>query len=159
MIKIKKIFILYLLVLWCAMGNAGQGNVTNTTSSANVNGDGQNSIFTLGELGPHGGKVFYVDASGKHGLEALMADEINTLNWHDAVLAVTQHGPGWRLPTITELELLYSQRNIIGGFAKDDYWSSTEQDLNSAWIQGFFLGDQDRYNKYSSLRVRAINEF
>ncbi|MDO9240984.1 MAG: DUF1566 domain-containing protein, partial [Methylicorpusculum sp.] len=59
----------------------------------------------------------------------------------------------------TELKLLYEQRSRVGGFANDDYWSATELDSNSAWIQGFFNGDQDRYNKYSTLRVRAVHTF
>ncbi|TSA38123.1 MAG: DUF1566 domain-containing protein, partial [Methylococcaceae bacterium] len=35
----------------------------------------------------------------------------------------------------------------------------TELDSNSAWIQGFFNGDQDRYNKYSKLSVRVVRAF
>ena len=65
----------------------------------------------------------------------------------------------WHLPTKTELKLLYEQRMLVGNFTKDDYWSSTELDSNSAWIQGFLNGDQDRYNKYSKLQVRAVRSF
>lgn len=116
-------------------------------------------VYRLGDRGPQGGKVYYVDASGQHGLEAKATDEENSLNWYEAVKAAGGNGSGWRLPTSNELRVLYEQRKVVGGFASDDYWSATEQDINSAWVHGFAHGDQDRYNKYSSLRARAISAF
>jgi hypothetical protein len=104
-------------------------------------------------------KVVIMDTSGQHGMEAKAQDEVALMTWDTARKAVEAYGPGWRLPTIAELKLLYEQRTLIGGFANDDYWSSTEQDVNSAWIQGFGLGDQDRYNKQSTLKVRAVRSF
>ncbi|MSR16348.1 MAG: DUF1566 domain-containing protein [Methylococcaceae bacterium] len=115
--------------------------------------------YQLGDTGPEKGKIFYVDDSGCHGLEAKATDEINTLSWKDAYIAANIYGSGWHLPTKIELKVLYEHRNRVGGFAKDDYWSSTELDINSAWIQGFGNGDQDRYNKYSRLSVRAVRKF
>ena len=117
------------------------------------------AIYGLGDRGPQGGKVYDVDDTGEHGLEAKAADEINSLSWSDAVTAAGAYGSGWHLPTKTELKVLYEHRSVVGGFAKDDYWSATEQDINSAWIQGFGNGDQDRYNKYSKLSVRAVRSF
>ena len=116
-------------------------------------------MYVPGDSGPQGGKVYYVDDSGVHGLEAKAADEISSLSWSDAVLAASAYGSGWHLPTKAELKVLYEHRNVVGGFAKDDYWSATELDSNSAWIQGFGNGDQDRYNKYSKLSVRAVRAF
>lgn len=111
------------------------------------------------EKGSHDRKTINLDTSGKHGLELNSADEPDTMTWNAADLAVKKHGPGWRLPTIAELQMMYEQRQLIGGFDEEDYWSSTEQDVNSAWIQGFRLGDQDRYNKQSKLKVRAVRSF
>lgn len=115
--------------------------------------------YALGGEGPYGGKVFYVDASGMHGFEAKTTDEINPMIWSDAVVTAQAYGSGWRLPTSSELHLLYIHEKLIGGFDIDDYWSSTEQDVNSAWIQDFRIGDQDRYNKHSKLKVRAVRSF
>ncbi len=117
------------------------------------------SVPGIGEIGPYGGIIYYVDSSGAHGLEAKATDETKLLNWNEAVIAASAYGDGWHLPTKTELKMLYDHKNSVGAFAKDDYWSLTELDSNSAWIQGFGNGDQDRYNKYSRLSVRAVRAF
>lgn len=115
--------------------------------------------YALGDKILNMGIVFFVDDTGVHGLIAKTTDEIGTMIWSDAVAAAEAVGSGWRLPTSAELLLLYTHRKEIGGFASEDYWSATEQDINSAWIQGFRTGDQDRYNKTSKLRVRAVRAF
>lgn len=104
-------------------------------------------------------KIVNLDTSGNHRLEVKTKDEPDAMTWDAAVIAVKKHGLGWRLPTITELGLMYEQRKRIGGFEDEDYWSAKEQDINSAWIQGFRLGDQDRYNKQSKIKVRAVRSF
>lgn len=119
----------------------------------------ESTTFKLGDIGPQGGKVYFIDSSGQHGLEAKPVDQPGSLIWRDAMAAADAYGSGWHLPTIAELKLLYEQQMHVGGFANDDYWSSTEQDVNSAWIQGFARGDQDRYNKHSKLKVRAVRVF
>lgn len=116
-------------------------------------------VYAVGDKIVDNGIVFFVDSTGEHGLVAKISDETVTMIWSDAVAAVKVNGFGWRLPTSSELLLLYQQRKLIGGFTDDDYWSATEQDVNSAWIQGFRTGDQDRYNKYSKLRVRSVRSF
>jgi hypothetical protein len=48
----------------------------------------------------------------------------------------------------------------IGGFSSGYYWSSTENDLNNAWLQIFSIGYQDSVNKYSyGFSVRAVRAF
>jgi hypothetical protein len=115
--------------------------------------------YAVGDNMLNSGKIFFVDGTGFHGLVAKATDEIAAMVWNDAVAAAAAVGSGWRLPTNAELLLLFTHRKLIGGFTNDDYWSATEQDVNSAWIQGFRTGDQDRYNKFSRLRVRAIRAF
>ena len=104
-------------------------------------------------------KVVSLDSSGQHGLEVKTTDEPDSMTWDAAVIAVQKHGSGWRLPTIAELKVMYEQRKLIGGFSDEDYLSSTERDVNSAWIQGFRVGDQDRYIKHSKLKVRTVRSF
>jgi hypothetical protein len=119
---------------------------------------GQNR-FLESEEDHRDSKVVSMDSSGQLGLEVKTADEPDSMTWDAAVKAVQKHGAGWRLPTIAELNGLYEQRKLIDGFSDEDYWSSTERDINSAWIQGFRVGDQDRYIKHSKLKVRAVRSF
>lgn len=67
----------------------------------------------------------------------------------------------WYLPSKYELRLLYKNKNIIGGFAKDYYWSSTEENDNVVWLLSFYGGYDSNYLKYGSslFRVRAIRGF
>ncbi|MEY3880015.1 MAG: hypothetical protein RIQ94_810, partial [Pseudomonadota bacterium] len=150
MIGFKETATVVLLTAGLILGHAAEAAGTNNKSVA---------TYSLGDKGPLGGKVYYIDDSGEHGLEAKTTDEISTLSWNDAVTVTGAYQSGWHLPTKTELKVLYDQRHVVGGFAKDDYWSATELDINSAWIQGFVNGDQDRYNKYSKLSVRAVRAF
>jgi hypothetical protein len=159
MIGFNQTAIVVLLAAGLMMFNAAQAAGTFGPADPNSTPYKPSVIYVLGDIGPHGGKVYYVDNSGEHGLEAKAADEISSLSWSDAVTAASAYGSGWHLPTKTELKVLYEQKNVVGGFANDDYWSSTVLDSNSAWIQGFVNGDQDRYNKYSKLSVRAVRAF
>ena len=66
----------------------------------------------------------------------------------------------WYLPSKHELNLLYLQKTVVGGFASDIYWSSTEYDNIDAWFQYFSDGAQYPANKsmYNSY-VRAVRAF
>jgi len=46
----------------------------------------------------------------------------------------------WFLPSKDELNLMYEQKGVIGGFAGAYYWSSSEYFLNYAWSQYFYNG-------------------
>jgi hypothetical protein len=65
----------------------------------------------------------------------------------------------WYLPSKHELDLLYLQKTVVGGFAGNYYWSSTEGDYYFAWTQGFVGGNQGNGSKSSTLYVRAIRAF
>ena len=66
----------------------------------------------------------------------------------------------WYLPSKYELNLLYLQKTVVGGFVEDYYWSSTEYDANDARIQLFFDGYQAHGSKgYFTFPVRAIRAF
>jgi hypothetical protein len=65
----------------------------------------------------------------------------------------------WYLPSKNELNLLYLQKSVVGGFANDSYWSSTEYDLNYAWNQYFYDGFQGTNRKFGIYYVRAIRAF
>jgi hypothetical protein len=66
----------------------------------------------------------------------------------------------WYLPSKFELNLLYLQKTVVGGFADGYYWSSTEGDNLYAWYQGFTDGYQYLYYfKGYAGYVRAIRAF
>lgn len=66
----------------------------------------------------------------------------------------------WYLPSLIELNKLYANKSLIGGFSNADYWTSSERDNYLAWAQYFATGalstgaskNQPRY-------VRAIRSF
>ena len=63
------------------------------------------------------------------------------------------------LPNKEELDLLFAQRAVVGGFANGFYWSSSEFDSFDAWNQSFGNGGQGINVKYLTLRVRAVRAF
>lgn len=65
----------------------------------------------------------------------------------------------WFLPCKNELNLLYQQRNLVGGFSNDYYWSSPEYDTFKAWNQYFPYGPQYYAIKSSMACVRAVRAF
>jgi hypothetical protein len=65
----------------------------------------------------------------------------------------------WYLPSKYELNLLYLQRNVVGGFIIGYYWSSTENDNFNAWNQGFPNSAQDAYLKLNNYHVRPVRAF
>ena len=65
----------------------------------------------------------------------------------------------WYLPSKYELNLLFLQKSVVGGFATTTYWSSSEGDNNTAWTQSFNSGAQGYVNKGNPPYVRAVRAF
>ena len=71
----------------------------------------------------------------------------------------------WYLPSKHELNLLYLQKSVVGGFANVSYWSSTEHSLvlgelaEYAWSQNFSNGNQGTIYKDGIIYVRAVRAF
>ncbi len=65
----------------------------------------------------------------------------------------------WFLPSKEELNLLYEQKEIIGGYEHGYYWSSSEFDQHFAWYQHFDFGFQDYLNKDFLYFYRPIRAF
>lgn len=66
----------------------------------------------------------------------------------------------WFLPSKDEIGQLYLQRNVVGGFAFDYYWSSSEYDAGYAWSLGFMATQFYIWAvKSSNAYVRAIRAF
>jgi hypothetical protein len=65
----------------------------------------------------------------------------------------------WYLPSKFELNLLYLEKNLIGGLDEGIYWSSTEVSNPMVWSQDFANGLQTSSIKNNIYRVRAIRAF
>ena len=67
----------------------------------------------------------------------------------------------WFLPSLDELGLMFENlfAKDVGGFALFDYWSSSEHDVNRAWIQSPSHGYQGDPPKGEPFDVRPIRAF
>lgn len=73
----------------------------------------------------------------------------------------------WYLPAKYELNLLFEQRSVVGGFANDVYWSSTDNSEwpeEQVWAQYFYDGGYGNGHQFmgsqgQSFRVRAVRAF
>jgi hypothetical protein len=96
----------------------------------------------------------------KIGSLEVMSEDLGKMKWENAKKACADLGDGWRLPTKDGLNILYENKDKIGGFASNHYWSSTEGDSYGAWEQSFsdggqFSGHSDNNRSY----VRAVRAF
>ncbi len=82
-----------------------------------------------------------------------------------AALAARSLGAEWFLPSAKELNQMYINKTTleaVSGFSAFNsfYWSSTEDDVNVAWLQNFFSGIQSGYVKHgTNVSVRAVRAF
>jgi membrane-bound inhibitor of C-type lysozyme len=113
-----------------------------------------------------GGIVIYWNKTGKQGLLAA-EKEFDKLNWRDAKKACENYSvivegivyDDWRLPTKEELNALYINKNVVGGFAVAYYWSSSQSNNSTAWLQYFGSGSQSLSKNDYRCRVRAVRAF
>lgn len=90
------------------------------------------------------------------GLEVAPFDLPEKFNWEDAQSVCNNIGEGWKLPSKDQLNILYQNKDKIGGFDSIIYWSSTEHVKNSAWLQYFNSGNQLSTNKNDKFSVRPV---
>ncbi len=57
--------------------------------------------------------------------------------WEDGVEVCRDLGKGWRLPTNTELRILYLNRKKIKGFLGVNYWSGSSKSKYGYWYLDF----------------------
>jgi hypothetical protein len=90
----------------------------------------------------------------------VMTKDLGTMTWDKAKKACADLGDGWRLPTKNELNILFKNKEEIGGFSPNFYWNSTEGDGDFAYTQDFaeggYQGPDNKDNLSSVRAVRAI---
>jgi hypothetical protein len=92
-------------------------------------------------------------------LEVAQNDFPKIMIWNDAVKACTDLGNGWRLPTKDELNLMYLNKDKLGVFDINAYWSSTEGNPSNAWEQYFSDGEQRSAGTFWKNHVRGVRSF
>jgi hypothetical protein len=65
----------------------------------------------------------------------------------------------WFMPSLDEMNYLYDNRDKIGGFSVEEYWSSCETNATAACVMSFVTGEQTSRNKSEYHRVRLIRFF
>lgn len=123
------------------------GSYTNTCARGNGIGSGlKNTAIIIANQGPVDGATFAARVCNEYSVT------VGGITYGD-----------WYLPSKFELNLMYSQLNVIGGFTTSSayYWTSTEVDANTAWIQSFINGTQgpDNKNQPTFKYVRAMRTF
>lgn len=140
-----------------------------------------------------GGKVFYVDQTGKHGLIALPFDlspaPFGCMGTSVSTGAGVGNGPSntesiatacgpsaaasicsaldtlgyddWYLPSLQELKGLDETLGLMGEaqFGSGYYWTSTENDANTAWTIMMTNVTPVSFNKSTAYTVRPIRSF
>jgi len=108
--------------------------------------------------------------TGSANTTAIISAQGATETSYAAGLARAYNGGGytdWFLPSKDELNKMYTNRATINttaaansgsDFSTNDYWSSTERDSSTAWLQDFNNG-QYYANKNRTLNVRAVRAF
>ena len=106
--------------------------------------------------------------TGSANTDAIIAAQGATTTSYAASLAKAYAAGGytdWFLPSKDELNKMYSnigQGSLlgnIGNFADYFYWSSTEGDGSTAWVQDFYNGFQFSFDKSITYPVRAVRAF
>lgn|GEM_PF-1545709 len=86
-----------------------------------------------------------------------------TYPYSAAAVAVAYKGndyTDWFLPSKDELNQLYLNKTVVGGFsATDSYWSSSELGSDLAWYQYFNFGYQSDVGKEAHGRIRPVRAF
>ncbi|NEW84293.1 MAG: DUF1566 domain-containing protein [Mariniphaga sp.] len=127
------LFISILLILATGL-NAGNANLTSAFSGTD------NTSITLSDCK----------------LEVQTEDFSGSFSWHDANEKIKTIGQGWRLPTKAELDCLYKNKDKIGNFKRDWYWTSERVGQFNIWVQSFGNGRQFGYSNSNSAKIRCV---
>jgi len=143
----KNIFILFILILSIIFTSC----------------DEPNKYGDFGKKGPGGGFIFFSEG----GQYKECSGELGNSTWSTAVTTASSYKGGgytdWRLPTRSELDLMYKnlKRNDLGGFSDKRYWSSeTEAGYpDYAWFNQFSTGTENVIGKTETAGVRAVRSY
>ncbi|MFZ9388253.1 MAG: hypothetical protein ACO25B_10255 [Chitinophagaceae bacterium] len=123
-------------------------------------GSGEKTVTTKDSTGVPSASISKNPVIGtpiKHGnLEIAEKSYPHLVVWDQAVRISDTLGQGWRLPSLDELRDLYKNKDAIGGFTNDLYWSATETDAFNVSTINFYNGEEGKFNKVYSSQVRFV---
>lgn len=119
-------------------GNAPWGCGATFISTSQMFGDGGSNTLAI------------VSQCNEVGIAAKICSDLMLNNFDD-----------WSLPSSSELQKLFDNRNSIGGFSEQYYWSSTGSGVVNAQAINFFnlSGLTSGMTKNNSYRIRAVRYF
>ena len=134
-------------------------------SCGDASGDASKDVTKEKQADDTGDEKSIVVVNGKNvstikiGNLEIMTEDLGRMDWMEATKACADLGDGWRLPTKDELNILYENKDKIGGFAYTYYWSSSESNAYNAWYFSFNNGSAYTNDKNNTLYVRAVRAF
>jgi len=150
--------------------SAGFQEIETTEAGADSDNISENQAAAILELNVgdtyENGIVFAMDSDNRKGKIASL-DDSGPMPWQDAIKIHKQLGDGWRLPTLDELQKMYSTIGPGGSneaeFSDELYWSATPYGEYEARLLRFRNGNTSyHYNKTVPDRqfyVRAVRDF
>lgn len=189
--KMRKIIAAFFIVtaaVVCAFAQSGPmviitgtniGDSSSSSSSSNTkNIDNENqkqteekivtdsevqSSVKIGDIGPGGGLVFYIEGNRAYECSEVLGER----NWRDARDLCREYRGGgyddWYLPDSDELNYIYQNLRKPGKISGNSwFWSSSayyDYSYVYAWGQRFSDGYQYYYNKDYAYSVRAVRSF
>ncbi len=128
-------------------------NPDNCTGTDIGTGDSNTSLL-VSKMGESGENAYYYDGTSYTATQYYAANLCSKLTYGGY--------DDWFLPSKDELAQMYAQKDIIGGFGSNYYWSSSESSngAEEAWDQHFGSGSQEYYDRsYDQDRVRPLRAF
>lgn len=98
---------------------------------------------------------------GIHG-KVCHSKDLGMMEWADAFKACEHLGPGWYLPSSSELDKIYRNLHIhgLGGFQRKPYWASRHNRNDTRYALNFYTGFIFRMPfSEKEAYVRAVREF
>ncbi len=135
----------------------GTGTAIGASAQSNTDGAG-NTVAIVAALGNNGGTSYAAQLCNDFEVDSQSNTPCQAGNtcYNDWFVPA-----GNNVTASGQLNCLYTNRDIIGGFTSDNYWSSTEFSGNelAAWLQAFGPGVQLNANKFNNFRLRCVRAF
>lgn len=137
---------------------AAWSGLTNGDADLSINWSGN----TVDAVGTGGGDTATATAIG-WGYRNTLAAVAQSGNANKAITVARAYRGGglsdWFLPSKDELNQLYTNRAVVGGFSTQSYWSSSEYSSTRIWMTAFNNGGNWDNGKDGADRIRPVRAF